>query len=142
MNDKKKNKRNEGPIKVYFITSNQSSLDDKLEYSLTKSGMINLNKVLSKIVKYKGEDFSITVFAFDVEIKKLRENDYDKENKKYKAVIKLKQKVKFYQENKFDGFILFKETKNNFIFDFKFYGRCYTCSSLYKISSFFSIKII
>ena len=120
MNDKKKNKRNEGPIKVYFITSNQSSLDDKLEYSLTKTGMINLKKVHSKIVKYKGEDFSVTVFAFDVEIKKLRENDYDKENKKYKAVIKLKQKVKYYPDSKFEGFILFKETKNNFIFDFKF----------------------
>ena len=108
MADKKKNKKNEGPIKVYFITSNQSSLDDKLEYSLTKTGMINLKKVHSKIVKYKGEDFSVTVFAFDVEIKKLRENDYDKENRKYKAVIKLKQKIKYYQDSKFKGFILLK----------------------------------
>ena len=41
MTDEKKNKRNGGPIKVYFITSNQSSLDDKLEYSLTKTAFKN-----------------------------------------------------------------------------------------------------
>ena len=113
---------NDGPFKVFFITSHQSSLDKKLEYTLTKTGMINLTKVYSKTDKFKGEDFSISVFSFEIENKNLRKNDYDDKKKKYKAVIKLKQKKSstFAFEHKFEGNILFNEKKNNFTFDFKF----------------------
>ena len=113
---------NKETFKVFFITSNQSSLEQKLEYSLAKPGMINLKKVYSKTEKYKGEDFSISVFSFDIEKKNLRKNDYDDKKKKYKAVIKLKQKKSstFAFEHKFEGNILFNEKKNNFTFNFKF----------------------
>ena len=113
---------NDGPFKVFFITSHQSSLDKKLEYTLTKTGMINLKKVYSKTDKFRGEDFSISVFSFEIENKNLRKNDYDDKKKKYKAVIKLKQKKSstFAFEHKFEGNILFNEKKNNFTFDFKF----------------------
>ena len=114
------NNKNEGPFKVFFIASNQSSYDNKLEYSLSKNGMINFKKVFSKIEKYKGEDFTILVFTFDIIKNDLRKNDYDTLTKKYKAIVKLKQKGRFKMDTKFEGFILFKETKNNFIFDFKF----------------------
>ena len=114
------NKPENLPFKVFFITSNQSSLDKRIEYTLSKKGMINLRKVHSKVEKYKGEDFSISIFCFDIENKDLRTHDYDKESQKYRAVIKLKQKIGYGRENRFKGYFLFKETKNNFIFDFKF----------------------
>ena len=120
MADKKRAEENKGPFKVFFITSNQTSLDQKIEYTLTKTGMINLTKAFSKVEKYKGEDFSVSIFCFDIEKKDLRKNDYDQDNKKYKAVIKLKQKIRYSLDKKFEGYFLFKETKNNFIFDFKF----------------------
>ena len=113
-------KKQEGPFKVFFITSNQSSLDKKLEFSLNKSGMINLQKVLTKIAKHKGEDFSTSVFTFDIIKDDLRKNDFDINKKSYKAIIKLKQKNRYTMDNKFEGYILFKATKNNFIFDFQF----------------------
>ena len=112
-------RRQEGPYKVFFITSNQSSLDNKLEYSLTKSGMINLQIVLSKTQKYNRENFTTSVLTFDIKKDDLRNNDLDKDKKAYKAIIKLKQKG-LLGDTKFDGIIFFKATKNNFIFDFKF----------------------
>ena len=112
--------KDEGPFKVFFITSNQSYLDDKLEISLNKSGMVNLQRVLSQISKYKKEDFTTSVFTFDIISDDLRDNDYDKKNKNYKAVIKLREKVNYGIDKKYEGYIFFKATKNNFIFDFKF----------------------
>ena len=107
-----------GPFKVFFISSNQSSLDDKLEYSI-KRGASNLQKVFSKKDKYKREDFSIYVFCFDIIKENLR--DKDEQKKLYKAIIKLEKKEAFYKKNNsFEGSIFFKETLNNFIYDFKF----------------------
>ena len=114
------NKPENLPFKVFFITSNQSSLDKKIEYTLSKTGMINLKKAHSKVEKYKGEDFSISIFCFDIEKKDLNRNDFDNESKKYKAVIKLKQYIGNAHRKKFEGYFLFKERKNNFIFDFQF----------------------
>ena len=74
-------KKQEGPFKVFFITSNQSYLDDKLEYELNKSGMINLKKVLSKIAKHNREDFTTSVFTFDIIKEDLRNNDFDNKKK-------------------------------------------------------------
>ena len=70
MADRNKTGKNEGPFKVFFITSNQSSLDKKIEYTLSKTGMINLKKAHSEVEKYKGEDFSISIFCFDIEKKR------------------------------------------------------------------------
>ena len=106
--------------KVFYITSNPTSLDERLEYSLNKSGMVNLKKVFSKISKYKNEDFTTSVFSFDIIIDDLIKNDFDKERKMYKAIIKLKEKSQLVLVKRFEGYILFKETKNTFIFDFRF----------------------
>ena len=101
--------------KVFFITSNQSSLDDRIKYELNQNGMVNLQKICSSISYYKGENFTTSVFSFDIIKDDLSKKDFDKENKNYRAVIKLREKGTI-----FEGFIFFKETKNNFIFDFKF----------------------
>ena len=53
--------------KVFFIISNQSKLDDLIEYSLSKSnGLQNFNSILKKTAKYKREDFTTYVFYFDI----------------------------------------------------------------------------
>ena len=110
---------NKQPFKVFFIASNQTSLDDKLNYSLKRGDNANFQLVISKIVKYKREDFSIYVFCFDIITKDLNEFDKDKEKKLYKAIIKLQNKDNI-KNPVFEGKIFFKETQNNFIYDFEF----------------------
>ena len=108
-------------LKVFFIVSNQSSLDDKIEYSLKKGGMINLQSVISKPFKHKKDEFTTSVYSFDFEKENLNELDKDKEKKLYKANIQLTQKEPIYKKDKiFHGFLYFKENKNNFIYNFKF----------------------
>ena len=85
-------KKDEEPFKVFFITSNLSSLDNQLEYNINKSGMVNFGRVLSKTQRFSNENYTISVFSFDIVKEDLRSTDYDKENKKYKAIIKLIQK--------------------------------------------------
>ena len=109
--------------KVFFIISNPISLDDKLEYSLKpikNNFMTNLTKITSKLQKYRKEDFRITLFSFDFINKNLENIDYDKEIKRYKAIIKLKDNTNINNKKIFEGIILFNENKNNFIYDFKF----------------------
>jgi len=102
--------------KVFFIISNQSKLDELIEYSLSKSnGLQNFNSILKKTAKYKREDFTTYVFYFDIFPNELTDRDKDIKTKKYKAKIFLK-----YQRNNFEANILFKEDKSNFIYDFKF----------------------
>jgi len=101
--------------KVFFITSNYTSLDKKIQYSLSNTdGMENFNLILNKPVTYKKEDFITKVFSFDFSKEELKDKDKDINAKKYKAKILLN-----YIKN-YDGFIFFKEDKNNFIYDFKF----------------------
>ena len=102
--------------KVFFITSNQSKLDKSIEYSFPNS-QIPLNIILSKNEKYRGEDFSIKVFTFEILEDNLKNKDL--ETKKYKTKIQLNYKQRF-TSIYFNGEILFKENKNNFIFDFNF----------------------
>ena len=139
-------KKQEGPFKVFFITSNQSSLNNKLEYSLNKSGMINLRVAHAKTGKHNREDFTTLVFTFDIKNDELRNNDFDKDKKSYKATIKLKQKNTYSMDTKFEGYILFKATRNNFIFDFKFedykgYTGTYYAPPHIKYSHFDQIKL-
>ena len=72
--------------KVFFITSNQSKLDKSIEYSFPNS-QIPLNIILSKNEKYRGEDFSIKVFTFEILEDNLKNKDL--ETKKYKTKIQL-----------------------------------------------------
>ena len=103
--------------KVFFITSNYSSLDDKINYSLSRTNanaMINFNSIFKEKQKYNKKEYTINVFYFEIVPKELREKDFDIKSKKYKALINLNY------DKKFEGIILFKENKNNFIYDFKF----------------------
>ena len=109
-----------GPFKVFFIASNQSSLDDKLNYSLKKGEKANFQKVVANTTKFKREEFSVYVFCFDIIKEELREVDRDKEKKLYKAIIKLNKKKKLLKGSNYEGKIFFKETQNNFIYDFEF----------------------
>ena len=101
--------------KVFFIASNPSSIDKEIEYSLSNaSGMNNFNIILKKEDKNEDENFITKVYYFEIIPQELTEKNKDKVSKKYKAKILLKY------DKKFEGFILFKEDKNNFFYDFKF----------------------
>ena len=101
--------------KVFFITSNLSPLDNKIEYSFPNvNGMNNFNIILKKEKEYGNEKFITKVCYFEISPQELKEKNKDKESKKYKAKLLLK-----YDRN-FEGIILFKEDRNNFVYDFKF----------------------
>ena len=102
--------------KIFFIISNQSKLDEILQYSLLKEdGMENLNCILKKPIKYRREEFIINVFYFEIVPEQLKDKYKDIQSNSYKAIINLK-----YKNTNFEGNILFKKYKNNFIYDFKF----------------------
>ena len=101
--------------KVIFITSNPSSIDKKIEYLFSnENGMNNFNIILKKEKEYGKEKFITKVCYFEITPQELKEKNKDKDSKKYKAKLLLK-----YDRN-FEGIILFKEDRNNFIYDFKF----------------------
>ena len=105
--DINKNQKN----KVFFITSNPTSIDKNINYSLS-SAIGNAN--LEKTIEYKIENFTTNVFYFEINPDALKEKDKDVNSKRYKTKIFLKY------NNIFEGIILFKEDKNSFIYDFKF----------------------
>ena len=86
--------------KVFFIVSNETHLDNKINYSISKSkGINNFNNVLT-IKNYKNTLFTIYVFYFEINPKKL--SDKDEQSQKYKAKIILN-----YNSTKFEGIIMF-----------------------------------
>ena len=104
---------------VFFITSNQSRLEGKINYILeNKKSYTNLRSILTLEWKYKKDDYTIHVYSFDIvknEIKKIKK---DPKTKAYKAIIYLK-----YDKYTFEGEISFKEKKNCFncfFFDLEF----------------------
>ena len=102
--------------RVFFIISNQSRLDNLVNYSLLKTdGMKNLNLIMKKTDKFEGEEFTTYVFYFNIFPEDLKDTDKDIKTKRYKAKIILEN-----EEMNFEGFILFKENKNNFVYDFRF----------------------
>ena len=109
------NNDDEERFKVFFITSKVNDEKEILEYYLKKEPGIDSNlEVL--YVKALGNEFSICVFCFEF-IKIV------KENKPYRAIIKLEQsnkKKRFSPSQTFEGSIYFINSRNNFIFDFKF----------------------
>jgi len=100
---------------VFFITSNQTKLDKNIEYYLSKG---RLKNILTKNMKFKKENFTIKVFSFEIIKEYLK--DIDIKEKKYKAKIELKQQYNNINSIKFEGIILFKGNRNNFIYDFEF----------------------
>ena len=101
---------------VFFITSNLTKLDKNLEYSSSK----NLKNILTKSMKIRNETFTVKAFSFEIVKKDLKKNDLDIEKKKYKANIKLKHTKYKVASTTFQGLILFKDSKNNYIYDFEF----------------------
>jgi len=99
-------------LKVFFIVSNESNIDNDIQYSLINKGMTNLKKIISK---YLNNNIIVSVYCFEFVPKELEKIVKDKETKKYKALINAK-----YKNINFKGIIFFKEIKNNFIYDFKF----------------------
>ena len=100
-------------FKVFFITSTKSNLENEIHYSLCNhNGMTNLQNVLNSTIE---NDLIISVYSFDIIPKNIKEDYKDKETQKYQSVINLK-----YNKINIKGIILFKKTKNNFIYDFKF----------------------
>lgn len=97
---------------VFFITSHQSKLDKSIEYD-SKLKNIQLKKILTEFTKYKGEDFTINVFSFEIINEVLRIKN--KDSMKYRGEIRLK-----YRKTLFPGLIELNENKNNFIYDFQF----------------------
>ena len=75
--------------KVFFIVSNLSKLDESIEYSFPNNRN-SLNIILTKNEKYRGEDFSIKVFAFEILKDNLTKKDLEKKNikQKYNLIIK------------------------------------------------------
>ena len=113
------NKRKE--YKVFFITSNLSSLDNEIEYSISNSNMIvNLTQILKKSGRYKNKNITTYIFSFEFIQGELNKNFKDNNSERYKTKIILKSNNKIYEN--FEGIILFKENKNNFIYDFKLNG--------------------
>ena len=106
--------------KVYFITSNQSKLENEIQYTISTrdKAFKNLNIVLKKEQKYKREDFTFHVHSFEVVKNELDDNYKIPETKIYQAKITLR-----YNRTIFEGFVKFKETKkcfNTFFYDLKF----------------------
>ena len=105
-------------LKVFFITSNKKDLDNFIQYSLEKNdGMNNFHNNLTKYInkEEEGIEYTISVYSFEFNPKELKESNKDEKTKNYKAFIKLTNK-----ENSYTGLILFREKRNNFIYDFKF----------------------
>jgi hypothetical protein len=104
--------------KIYFIASNRSILDRKLEYYFDDKKIFkNLKKVYSFKKQYKNQEFIISIFSFDFDIANLKYIKKDINMNKYKLMIKLKR-LDYLSEHK--GIIFFNENKNNFIYNFRF----------------------
>ena len=104
------NKIIDDALRVFFIVSNESKIDNDLQYSLINKGMTNLEKIITKSLD---NNMTISVYSFEFLSKELEEKDQNA--KKYKALINV-----IYKNMVFKGIIFFKEIKNNFIYDFKF----------------------
>ena len=102
---------------VFFITSNQTKLNKNIEYSTSKK---KLKNILTKNQKYRNENFTVKVFSFEIIKKGLKDKDKDDKTKKYKAKVELKYNKSLLSSTTFEGIILFKETKSNYIYDLIF----------------------
>ena len=99
----------EEPKKVFFITSNQSKLNNFIEYQIKNNrGLINLkvgasNSELSEEQKFKNNSFTVCVNSMQIEPKDLKKDDQDPKSKKYNAII-----TQRYNKTNFPGPIQFR----------------------------------
>lgn len=107
--------------KIFFITTNQTSLDKLIEYEIpNKRGLINLKaghskSELSKEIKFKNETYTVHINSMEISQKDLKGKDQDIITKKYRTTLILK-----YNKCTFSTDISFRASKNNFIYDIKF----------------------
>jgi len=101
-------------FKVFFLTTYESNFSNKIKYSLSKeSGMKNLKISFTKKIKQgNNEEYKISVFSFD--FNNLKEENRDEKTNLFKANIKFT-----IQNNIYEKPILFKEGRNNYIFNFQ-----------------------
>ena len=103
-------------LKVFLIVSHKSDLDDKIEYfSELNNEKVKLEKLITKSLYFNNENFTASIYSFNTIPEIIKDNNKEIKTKKYKAIIKLK-----YDDKIFTGSFLFKENKNNFIYDFQF----------------------
>ena len=62
---------------VFFITSNLTKLDKKLEYSSNKK----LKNILTKNMKIRNDTFTVKAFSFEIVEKDLKKDDLDTQKK-------------------------------------------------------------
>ena len=106
------NKMNDDILRVFFIVSNESNIDNELQFSLINKGMTNLKKIITKNLYH---NITASVYSFEFISKILDDKDKVQDTKKYKALINVNYKNIFFKCK-----IFFEEIKNNFIYDFKF----------------------
>jgi hypothetical protein len=88
-------------LRVFFIVSNESNIDNKLQYSLINKGMTNLQKIITKNLD---KNIIVSVYSFEFFSKELEEKDRGLNTKKYKAIINAQ-----YNNMIFKGFIFLKK---------------------------------
>ena len=107
--------------KIFFITSNQNKLDKLLRYDIPENkGLSNLrigdsNAEFRDQRIHKREQFFVYINSVEIYPKELKKEDQDQKTKKYNTTISLK-----HNKTTFPGPIVFRSTKNNFIYDFEF----------------------
>ena len=96
--------------KVFFIIGIKSNLNYELQCSLSnKEGMISFKRIYTSNIE---QNKKISVYSFEIIPKELK--DKDTLSNRYQAKINLN-----YNNTKYNGLIFFKESRNNFIYDFK-----------------------
>ena len=99
-------------FKVFFIITYESNLSKKIEYSLSnESGIENLKIYFTK--KMKNDDkkeYIISVLSFVINNPK---EENKEKNNLFKTIINFSMQSNIYKKQ-----ILFKEGRNNFIFNF------------------------
>ena len=116
----KKEQNEPGKNKVFFITSNQSKLDNDIKFEARTSGLVNLkagikDAELKSETTYKRERFSIYINSMEIVPKDLKKSDQDPKNRRYTGLVNLKKEKIIHPGN-----FTFMPSKNNFIYDFEF----------------------
>ena len=134
--------------KLFFITSNQTKLDEHIEYKIKNiKGLTNL-KAGNKNAEYKEEmknqygAFSFYINSVEIKPEDLKDEDKDKKSNKYKVTI-----YQRYNKTNFESdSVYFSPSKNNFIFNFKFniykgWGKTYQPPLQKDLSLFEQLKL-
>ena len=105
----------ENLFKVFFLISYKPSFSKEIKYSLSnENGIGNLKINSTKKVKNDDDNKEYIVLAFSFDIYNPKEENKDKKNNLFKAIINFTIENDIYEEQ-----ILFKEGKNNFIYNFQ-----------------------